>query len=182
MLTAQKKKKENIAEYILYMWQVEDLIRAYDCNMERIRTELLPQYGQSGEILQEMEQWWDNLCAMLKVEQKEKSGHLQMLTNTVNELNTLHHLLLKTPKFVNYQIQFQQLQPLLKELETKTSPSPANDIELMLSALYNTFLLRLQKQSLSAETLSAMKQFASFLALLSKRYQEEQTGKLDLED
>src|SRR5690554_7476904 len=79
-----------------------------------------------------MEQWWDNLCAMLKVEQKEKSGHLQMLTNTVNELNTLHHLLLKTPKFVNYQIQFQQLQPLLKELETKTSPLFTNDIELML--------------------------------------------------
>src|SRR5690554_7513210 len=74
MLTAQKKKKENIAEYILYMWQVEDLIRAYDCNMERIRTELLPQYGQSGEILQEMEQWWDNLCAMLKVEQKDRKS------------------------------------------------------------------------------------------------------------
>src|SRR5690554_1083126 len=124
MLTAQKKKKENIAEYILYMWQVEDLIRAYDCNMERIRTDLLPQYGQSGEILQEMEQWWDNLSAMLKVEQKEKTGHLQILTNTVNNLNTLHHLLLKPPKFATSQIKFHNLHPPLKDPETKPSPPP----------------------------------------------------------
>ena len=28
MITASAKKRENIAEYLLYMWQIEDLIRA----------------------------------------------------------------------------------------------------------------------------------------------------------
>lgn len=28
MITASQKRKENIAEYLLYMWQIEDLIRA----------------------------------------------------------------------------------------------------------------------------------------------------------
>ena len=28
MIIARQKRKENIAEYLLYMWQVEDLIRA----------------------------------------------------------------------------------------------------------------------------------------------------------
>ena len=27
MIIAQQKRKENIAEYLLYMWQVEDMIR-----------------------------------------------------------------------------------------------------------------------------------------------------------
>ena len=29
MIIASQKKKENIAEYLLYMWQIEDIIRAY---------------------------------------------------------------------------------------------------------------------------------------------------------
>src|SRR5690554_3385809 len=74
----------------------------------------------------------------------------------------IHH------SFLNYQSQVQQVHLRHTQLETKTSPPPTNDIELFMSVLYNTFLLRLQKQSLSAETLSAMKQFASFLASCPK--------------
>ena len=34
MIIAQKKRKENIAEYLLYMWQIEDLIRATGVSAE----------------------------------------------------------------------------------------------------------------------------------------------------
>ncbi|MDE6294965.1 MAG: DUF4924 family protein, partial [Muribaculaceae bacterium] len=36
MYTASEKKRENIAEYLLYMWQIEDLIRSYNLDMDRI--------------------------------------------------------------------------------------------------------------------------------------------------
>lgn len=36
MFTATQRKKENIAEYLLYMWQIEDLIRANDLDMDKI--------------------------------------------------------------------------------------------------------------------------------------------------
>lgn len=36
MLIAQKLRKENIAEYLLYMWQVEDIIRANKLEIESI--------------------------------------------------------------------------------------------------------------------------------------------------
>lgn len=182
MLAAQQKKKDNIAEYILYMWQVEDLIRAHQCDMALIREKLLPGYHVTGELFKEVDAWWDNLTAMLKMENKETHGHLQMLINTVNEVNALHLKLLKTPKFVPYLLQFQSILPLLKELESKTSPKPDNDIELMLSALYNSFLLKLKGQTLSGNTEQALKAFAQFLAMLSKKYQEDQAGKLDFED
>ena len=34
MIIARQKRKENIAEYLLYMWQVEDLIRANKFDMD----------------------------------------------------------------------------------------------------------------------------------------------------
>ena len=36
MLVAQQKQKENIAEYIIYMYQIEDIIRAYNFDVEAI--------------------------------------------------------------------------------------------------------------------------------------------------
>ena len=182
MLTAQQKKKDNIAEYILYMWQVEDLIRAHQCDMGLIREKLLPGYQLAGEQLSEVDAWWDNLTAMLKLENKEPGGHLQMLVNTVNEVNALHLKLLKSPNFDPYHIQFQAILPLIKELESKTTPKPSNDIELMLSALYHSFVLKLKGQKITSDTDQALKAFAQFLAILSKKYKEDQAGKLDFED
>lgn len=37
MIIASRKRKENIAEYILYMWQIEDIIRANSCDIEQIK-------------------------------------------------------------------------------------------------------------------------------------------------
>ena len=34
MFVASQKRKENIAEYLLYMWQIEDLIRANNLDID----------------------------------------------------------------------------------------------------------------------------------------------------
>ena len=36
MLVAEKLRQENIAEYLLYMWQVEDLIRTCKFDLDTI--------------------------------------------------------------------------------------------------------------------------------------------------
>ena len=38
---AQAKRRENIAEYILYLWQLEDLLRALQFSPEAIFSTLL---------------------------------------------------------------------------------------------------------------------------------------------
>ena len=182
MLSAQQKKKDNIAEYILYMWQVENLIRANNCDIELIRKNVLPSYSQQDEdTIKAIDEWWDNLTEMLKLENKEKDGHLQIIVNTLKDLNSLHLKLLETPKFLPYKLRFQALMPFLKELEAKTKPEPENDIELMLSAIYNAFLLRLKSEKISGATEQALREFASFLALLSAKYKEDQNGTLDFD-
>ena len=44
MFISKQLKQQNIAEYLIYMWQVEDLIRAYGCDCERIQRELVSRY------------------------------------------------------------------------------------------------------------------------------------------
>ena len=44
MLVAKQKRKENISEYILYLYQIEDMIRAMQFDMNRIELQLIPEY------------------------------------------------------------------------------------------------------------------------------------------
>ena len=41
MIIASQKKKENIAEYLLYMWQIEDIIRAYGLDIDQIQKHII---------------------------------------------------------------------------------------------------------------------------------------------
>jgi hypothetical protein len=182
MFTARQKRRDNIAEYVLYMWQVEDLIRANGCEMEKVRTNILSQYALPGEELKELDDWWDNLVEMMKVENKVEKGHLQTIVNTVSEMNTLHGRLLQLPEHFAYHIQFQAVEPFVRELEAKTEPKPSNDIELMLTAIYHSFLLKLKGEQVSEATNFAIQAFARFLSLVSKNYRLDQEGKLDIED
>ena len=52
MIVAQKKRRENIIEYLLYMWQVEDLIRAANVTEEGIENLILPRYQGDEEMLE----------------------------------------------------------------------------------------------------------------------------------
>ena len=45
MIVASKKRKENIAEYLLYMWQIEDLIRANGLDIDKIRTNIIDKFN-----------------------------------------------------------------------------------------------------------------------------------------
>ena len=44
MLISQELRRTNIAEYVLYMWQVEDIIRAYGCDLAMIRREYISRF------------------------------------------------------------------------------------------------------------------------------------------
>lgn len=35
MFVSKQLKEKNIAEYLIYMWQIEDLIRANGCDIEK---------------------------------------------------------------------------------------------------------------------------------------------------
>jgi hypothetical protein len=88
---------------------------------------------------------------------------------------------MQTPKETAYQQQFLATVPLIKELETKMKPTPKHDVELMLAALYNAFMLKLKNQEITNETNEALKAFGKNLSSLSAKYREDQRGELNPE-
>ncbi|PWD99852.1 DUF4924 family protein [Marinilabilia rubra] len=181
MIISRHKKQNDIAGYVLYMWQIEDLIRASKLNMETIEKTVIAHYEQPDEVKQELKAWYENLVAMMKNEKIEQSGHLQVITNTVNDMNRLHINLMNSSKETAYQQHFMKAVPLIKELEPKMKPKPQHDIELMLAAMYNAFVLKLQGKEISAATTEALQVFGKTLSMLSAKYGEDQKGKLNPE-
>ena len=57
MYIAQELRKKNIAEYLLYMWQIEDLIRAYGCSLARINKEYISKFEYTDDQKEEMIDW-----------------------------------------------------------------------------------------------------------------------------
>ena len=87
MYIAQELRKKSIAEYLLYMWQVEDLIRAYDCNLARMRREYLSKFDCSEEMKEDLVDWYANLIRMLTQEGCREKGHLQINKIIASDMN-----------------------------------------------------------------------------------------------
>ncbi len=178
MIVAQQKKKENIIEYVLYMWQVEDLIRANKLDMSLIDQHIIPGYQQEEDKLLEIREWWENLVEMMRLENKSESGHLQININTVNDINRLHNQLLRSPGEVAYQHLYNSMAATIQEFDNKSGNKLENDIAICLTAIYSSFLMKLKNQTVSEQTTMAIKNFSKLLALLAKKYNDEQDGKL----
>ena len=78
MFIAQELRKTNIAEYLLYMWQVEDTIRAFDFSLGRIRREYIDRFEYTEEQKEEEADWFGNLIRMMNQEGCREQGHLQI--------------------------------------------------------------------------------------------------------
>lgn len=179
MFVARKKREENIAEYILYMFQVEDLIRAFKMDMNLINDQLISMYRLNESQQQEVADWYTNLVRMMEKEGIAESGHLQFLVNHINDLNEFHLRILKEDVSPEYTAFFRENIGLLNELRLKGNAS-AHDIETCLNAIYGYLLLKIQNKDIAPATEQAMKQFAKQLAILSKLFRDYEKGDLEL--
>jgi len=180
MLIAQEKRKTNIAEYILYMWQVEDLIRAHQFNIDMIEQNLISQYSQPAKIKNEVRDWYANLMLMMYQEGIREKGHLSILTTLIAELTDLHIRLLNQEEESVYHEIFRKASGNLEEFRRKSGNPTTGDIETSLNALYGLLLLRLKKQSVSRETEIAMASFSRLLAILSSKFLQVERGEREI--
>lgn len=179
MITASQKRKENIAEYLLYMWQIEDIIRANNLDIEKIKKNVIDQYTSlSEEQKQQMIEWYESLIDMMRREGKEKTGHLQINANVLSDLVALHQQLLKDPRFADYSSEFYKTLPYIVELRSKAGEEKAGEIETCFNALYGMLMMRLQQKEISEATLNALKQISKFIALLAHDYKLDEENKL----
>ncbi|MCQ2227543.1 MAG: DUF4924 family protein [Bacteroidales bacterium] len=172
MIIAQKKRKESIVEYMLYMWQVENLIRANNLDINQINDKIISQYNISDEKLhKEVYDWWDNLVEMMRLEHKEQNGHLQITKALTDDVYNFHLYLLTQGDEIAYQNAFQNAWPDLSVFMKKIPDGEKmQHIELSLNAIYNYFLLKLQGRTILADTTNAIMRISHFMAILSNKY------------
>ena len=74
MLIAAKKKEENIAEYILYMYQIEDIVRSFHFDLERIMDEYVRQQLPDQSFFASYKKWYENIILQMKSKKLEAKG------------------------------------------------------------------------------------------------------------
>ena len=155
MTLTMKSKKENIAEYILYLWQIEDYLRAF------------PEQAHGNTELMEIQE-------MMHMEGIMDHGHLQLAQNALRELEDLHDELVDTE--APYRAVMIHLQPTLNVFKSKTDRPEMSDVEACLVLLYQIMLLRLQQKEISPETEVVVKDATQLLRFLSKTYYDNEAA------
>jgi hypothetical protein len=179
MLIAQQKLNENIAEYVLYMFQIEDVIRAYDFDIDRIINEfVIPQLPDTSFVGQ-YRNWYNGLIQQMKMRKLEKQGHLDELKDILVELSYLHNTLLNMANDEKYRTAFDRANTYLEEFKQKSNLKDKNHIEILFHAMYMKLLLKLQKKEISAETEEAFDSMRVVLAYLARAYKQMKSGNLD---
>ena len=179
MFIAQELRKTNIAEYILYMWQVEDTIRAFGCSLPRIRREYIDKFDYTDEQKEEETDWFGNLIRMMNEEGCREKGHLQINKTTLTVLADLHGQLRESTKFPFYTSEYYKVLPYIVELRNRGANKEENEIETCFNSLYGLMMLRLQKKEISPDTMHAVKEITTLVGMLNDYYFKEKKEGLE---
>jgi len=176
MLIAEQKRKENIIEYLLYMYQIEDIVRTMNCDFERIKTSLIPSILPNPSFQHQYERWYEDICKELKRSGKTQKGHLYELEEVFAELTLLHRTLLEIMIDEKYKVLVENALPSIEEFASKSTLMNAHPIEVCLHAMNMKLQLKVRKQEISPETELAMDKMRVQLAYLSREYGRMKTG------
>lgn len=154
-----KNKRDNIAEYILWIWQLEDYLRAF------------PDAATDNETPSPEMRFLAELSEMMHREGVTEQGHVQLARNAMAELEELHRRLLDED--ASYRAAMIRLTPALNILKSKTDNPLMSDLEAGLTLLYQVLMLRLQHKEITPATVETQTQVTRLLQFLSKIYQSD---------
>jgi hypothetical protein len=176
MLIANQKRKENIAEYLLYMFQIEDLIRAYSFDIDLLEVNIISKFDQPYHVKRDMREWYSSLIGMMKNEKLLKKGHIPIIRSLISDLESFHNRILKDEAESKYHAAYVKVQLIIESLRAKSDGSNYGEIELCINGLYGLLMLRLNKKTISPETTSAFGLISSMIAILSAKFLQFELG------
>ncbi|REG81693.1 DUF4924 family protein [Algoriphagus antarcticus] len=171
---AENKKYDNIAEYIIYMYQMEDLIRSYQGNPDEIKTFIVEKYPVSEADKNKIAEWYLTLLDQMKTQGILEKGHLEELNSLVSELAQIHWGQLKTdPKYFEA---YSKAKPFIIDAVMQADGQDlGNEIQICLNGVYGLLLCRLLGRKVSDEQLKSAEAYGDILSTLSYHYQVKDT-------
>ncbi|MFL2570623.1 MAG: DUF4924 family protein [Parvicellaceae bacterium] len=180
MLLANQIKENNIAEYILYMWKAEDLVRGFNLDINLIKESFIEPNSTSTQDQKEMLDWYNQLIKSLKIQGKTKKGHSNDVNEILIELNYLHNTLINLMQDSNYSSIYKNALPFIEEFRKLSDNQENSDIQMCFNGLYGKLILKLQKKPISDDTELAFSHFRNVLGHLSVKYKQMKAGKLNI--
>lgn len=178
---AKQKRRENIAEYILYLWQVEDLLRALQFSPEAIHSTLVAPRRELAEEQKSLHlMWYLDIADLLRQEGKEEKGHLEHTLHLIQELHDLHLRLLDLPVGARYRAAFARLEPELPRLRAVVGNPGMSDTELCFRALYAAMLYRIKGEGAKSAVADTLEYISPVIAELADMHRKVETGEVDL--
>ena len=170
MLVSERKKKENIAEYIIEMYKTEDLIRAYEFDTDQIEKYLISHLPVDDQEKQKIKKWYSSLADEMKSEEIEITGHLSDTQQIVSDLNNLHRKLSDNDK--DYKEVLKSAKKHLDSFRKLAGENPPNDIQICLNGIYGLLVLRLHSRPVHEKQLESVDKFGAVLSYLSYKYRQ----------
>lgn len=180
MLIAQQKKEENIAEYVLYMFQLQDLIRGCNFDFDQIRTKLIIPQTPSESLIPRSEAWFKEIVDEMERRSLQKKGHIHEIQEVINEIVYLHNTLIDVVKDKKYVTLFEAAKEPIEAFRKKSDLAEKHPIEICFHALYMKLLLKLQQKEINAETEAAFDAMRIVLAYLTKGYHQMKSGNMEM--
>lgn len=179
MQIAKKTKESNIAEHVIYMFQIEDLIRANNLDINVIVETILAPQIKDEVILGQYTNWYKELIKRMKIEGKQEKGHLTEIDEILMELLMLHDTLINVVDNKKYKVVFEKALPSLKDFQQKSNHSNINLIEVGFNALYSKVILNLKGQKFTESTETAFKSISLLIGTLAAYYSKMKSGDMD---
>ena len=178
MLLADQIKENNIAEYVLYMWQTEDLLRGFDLDIDLVEKNIFKQMPEDQK--QATRNWYNQIIKDLKIQGKKEKGHSNSINEILIELNYLHSTLINLMQDPKYSDIYKAALPHIEDFRKLSSEPETNAIQLCFNALYGKLILKLKGESISEDSEASFLHFRNVLSYLSVKYKQMKAGELNL--
>ncbi len=172
MFIAQKLRRQSLPAYLIYMFQVEDTIRAYGLDLDRVCQEYLSRFQCAEEQAGALREWYANLIRMMREEGKQEQGHLQVVRNTLMLMEDRHRELLQDARQPFYGAAYYKALPHIVQLRTHGANRQKGEMENCVDALYGATILKMQGRELTEQTAQALQPITNLLEALNQLYRE----------
>ncbi|MFI3265073.1 MAG: DUF4924 family protein [Rikenellaceae bacterium] len=179
MDTAQSLRKQNIAEYILYLWQLEDMFRALQFSPEAIYSQFVAPRNLDEQSSKILLTWYMELVDLLQREGKDEKGHLEHTLHLIADMHNLHLQLKELPVGARYRTLIARLDEVLPDLRAIFG-SDTSDTELAFRALYAAMLYRIKGDGTKGAVVDTIEYISPVIAELSSIYGKAERGEIDL--
>ncbi len=166
--TLSELRLQNPAEYIIYMWKLEDMVRAFPTEKD------FEEYCKEARSNQNV----DAFISILESVRKElvEDGNLEIVgkhtksvQSLIEELEAEHKRLCDDKKEEVYEGVYIQVLPSILALKGKSGGKNRGEIETCLIAIYGYHTLQSKNEEVFPETLEMLKKISLLLKVLGEK-------------